>query len=561
MGIVVVLTVLLSYTAMKVMGIAPVGVDDANILFVYSKHLAAGEGLVYNIGGERVEGFSSMLWMLITTIGYLLTDFPYLLFLSLNVLLVGGVLGYTIQYIERHFGDSEVGGGQPFSLAGMLFLAWVIGNPSYLLWTVASLMETGLWSALLISQTVFLLKVIDYGQTNRNAIRIFSVLNAALILTRPEGIAWVLSFNGLLLVVFRAQGMSGGQLLKNLGTIAGISAATLAALIMFRLWYFGYPLPNTYYVKVTPDKFYNLRFGLVYFVQFIQASPLVVLFMAGAAAGFLRNLPAALRVLFTANTAIEARRLAEFSLGGLILVGTLLPVLMGGDIFGAFRFYQPIWPLFILVLFYLPLPSRWWQTTKPSVALAVSAVAIVLLTYSNTVRWPDLSEDRARIAHLFELSERHILTGRYLHRLFDEYAGGLPTLAASAAGGIKIGYAGNVIDTMGLNFTPMAHHDGDKKGTRGHAAFNKDVFWQYPADLFEPTLCPPNRPPVNRYADSDNWIYEIYRGLTADSRFVENYTFVALSVPDTDDRVCTYMGSKWLNGLRADGRYGIQIVD
>ncbi len=121
MGIVVVLTVLLSYTAMKVMGIAPVGVDDANILFVYSKHLAAGEGLVYNIGGERVEGFSSMLWMLITTIGYLLTDFPYLLFLSLNVLLVGGVLGYTIQYIERRFGDSEVGGGQPFSLAGMLF--------------------------------------------------------------------------------------------------------------------------------------------------------------------------------------------------------------------------------------------------------------------------------------------------------------------------------------------------------------------------------------------------------------------------------------------------------
>jgi hypothetical protein len=561
MGIVVVLTVLLSYTAMKVMGIAPVGVDDANILFVYSKHLAAGEGLVYNIGGERVEGFSSMLWMLITTIGYLLTDFPYLLFLSLNVLLVGGVLGYTIQFIERRFGDSEVGGGQPFSLAGMLFLAWVIGNPSYLLWTVASLMETGLWSALLISQTVFLLKVIDYDQANRNAIRIFSVLNAALILTRPEGIAWVLSFTGLLLVVFRAQGMSGGQLLKNLGTIAGISAATLAALIMFRLWYFGYPLPNTYYVKVTPDKFYNLRFGLLYFVQFIQASPLVVLFMAGAAAGFLRNLPAALRVLFTANTAIEARRLAEFSLGGLILVGTLLPVLMGGDIFGAFRFYQPIWPLFILVLFYLPLPSRWWQTTKPSVALAVSAVAIVLLTYSNTVRWPDLSEDRTRIAHLFELSERHILTGSYLHRLFDEYAGGLPTLAASAAGGIKIGYAGDVIDTMGLNFTPMAHHDGDKKGTRGHAAFNKDVFWQYPADLFEPTLCPRNGPPVNHYTDSDDWIYEIYRGMTTDSRFVENYTFVALSVPDTDDRVCTYMGSKWLNGLRADGRYGIQIVD
>ena len=41
------------------------GIDDANIYFVYMKHLAGGQGFVWNIGGERVEGFTSLLWTLI----------------------------------------------------------------------------------------------------------------------------------------------------------------------------------------------------------------------------------------------------------------------------------------------------------------------------------------------------------------------------------------------------------------------------------------------------------------------------------------------------------------
>ena len=36
------------------------GIDDANIYFVYARNLANGHGFVYNIGGERVEGFTSL---------------------------------------------------------------------------------------------------------------------------------------------------------------------------------------------------------------------------------------------------------------------------------------------------------------------------------------------------------------------------------------------------------------------------------------------------------------------------------------------------------------------
>ena len=38
------------------------GVDDANIYFVYMKHVANGYGLVYTISGENIEGFTSLLY-------------------------------------------------------------------------------------------------------------------------------------------------------------------------------------------------------------------------------------------------------------------------------------------------------------------------------------------------------------------------------------------------------------------------------------------------------------------------------------------------------------------
>ena len=39
--------------------------DDAYITFRYSQHFAQGMGAVYNIG-ERVEGYTSFLWMLLS---------------------------------------------------------------------------------------------------------------------------------------------------------------------------------------------------------------------------------------------------------------------------------------------------------------------------------------------------------------------------------------------------------------------------------------------------------------------------------------------------------------
>ena len=38
-----------------------VGMDDANIGFRYARNLAEGQGFVFNPGGERIEGVTSLL--------------------------------------------------------------------------------------------------------------------------------------------------------------------------------------------------------------------------------------------------------------------------------------------------------------------------------------------------------------------------------------------------------------------------------------------------------------------------------------------------------------------
>ena len=68
------------------------GIDDANIFFTYASHLADGEGFVYNRGGERVEGFTSLLWTLICAFAFLVRAEPEPLLLGISTLLLATAL-------------------------------------------------------------------------------------------------------------------------------------------------------------------------------------------------------------------------------------------------------------------------------------------------------------------------------------------------------------------------------------------------------------------------------------------------------------------------------------
>jgi hypothetical protein len=563
----VLLTLAASIAVMNGMDLRLIGVDDANILFVYSKHFAAGEGLVYNIGEERVEGFSSMLWMLITSIGYLITEQPTKLFFALNVLLVGTAIGFTWQYIDTSLlnaSDSESTEKTHLTSAGaLLWLAWIASNPGFFIWTVTSLMETGLWAALLLTTVTLLLYAISDERTTQSRLYGFASLNVLMLLTRPEAMAWVLYFLAMLLIVLRWQENSFKSALRRWLPIVAVCAVSLAALIIFRLNYFGYPLPNTYYAKMTPDKLYDIKFGLLYLRQFLTMNWLAAIPILLSIGIVGRYMPAIVLTLIHGPKRIDRNELAGFCAASAALVGILLPVLMGGDIFGAFRFYQPVWPLLLIPVLLITRTFRVTQLNSTQArVLTGTVVALVAFTLTQGISWTNLSADRGRVGHLYELTHRGILSGQYIQEIFSSSTSAdLPTLGASAAGGYKMGYPGTVIDTMGLNFTPMAHHDGDKKGERGHASFSKEIFWQYPVDLLEPTLCPASKPPVNKYLNPGNWVFEIYQRLFTDRAFKQKYRFVAIEAPQAQGWLCTYINRDTLETLTAQKRHKIVLID
>jgi arabinofuranosyltransferase len=89
---------ILSVISYFYLGRPMLGMDDADIFLNYARRLAHGEGFVFNSGGEKVEGFTSILWVLICSLFYHITAHPEFL-LSLFTLLLT-TLSVTLVYQE-----------------------------------------------------------------------------------------------------------------------------------------------------------------------------------------------------------------------------------------------------------------------------------------------------------------------------------------------------------------------------------------------------------------------------------------------------------------------------
>ena len=162
------------------------GTDDANIYFVYMKNFSNGHGFVYNVGGEKVEGFTSLLWTLIGSVVFYFSSSAEKLLIVLNILLITFSLYKVVNYIDELANESQ----KIFSKQSILFLLIIAVTPGFIDWTVTSLLETGLWCFLL---TITTLKIIQYdaGANKINHYVSIGLLFALLILCRPESMLWV----------------------------------------------------------------------------------------------------------------------------------------------------------------------------------------------------------------------------------------------------------------------------------------------------------------------------------------------------------------------------------
>lgn len=211
-------------------------VDDPFITFRYARNLLAGHGPVFNLG-ERVEGFTSPLHLLLTALLLTLAPGVGVLFKAKLVsLLFALVLVGQVRPLARAFGlNSE---------QGLLAQCLIALNINFAIPAVNGL-ETTLYAVLLTAAVQRFLTESRGAEAGREAWPASALWLFGALLARPDTL---LSF-GALLCVLLLRLRRGETTAGRVAAWAALFLVPLAALTLARLWYFGEPLPNTYYAK------------------------------------------------------------------------------------------------------------------------------------------------------------------------------------------------------------------------------------------------------------------------------------------------------------------------
>ena len=533
------------------------GTDDAYIYFVYAKNIANGHGLVYTPGGESVEGFTSMLWMFIITAFYLITvNFQYAL-MALNVFMVSYALYRLVRFIDEYYIKDNK---SIISAPSLFFLLLVLMVKGYLDWTVFSLLETGLWSTLLILCSVFLLEAAT-GQIKLLRQRIyFSVLLGLLVLTRPESLLWGSVFIVLFGFINWHHSKNVKKVITALSYPLGFFLLTVILLTSFRLYYFGYPLPNTYYAKVSANWIYNFKEGIIYFLKYLFVYPLHVIPVVFAVVSFLIII---INQVGKAKRAMDNFTLSQLVNSVIVLVALSIPLLTGGDHFSLFRLYQPLVPVFFVLLFNMPFIKKQFFTIYTNTRWRKYLVFILLLLILPVIYLMNMpkyfinSEKvpyKVSLLNDFSFAESHRKESELLNKFFDYTP--KPSFGRIWAGGYAYAYSGPTVDLMGLNNTLMAHATKEKIGLKNHAAFDKNTFYLLKPDLLisvivEDTsnfILPENSSDFDNSFDN-NAMKNIFR----DEQFINLYQPVLITNNNLHLTLFTYARNDYIPILKEHG--------
>lgn len=412
------------------------GSDDAYIAYRYARNLAEGQGLVFN-PGERVEGYSSALYTLAMAVAFSVTDDAgiYPLSVALNVLLAIAALWLFCRIVFEQLGQSAA------SLAGLLFAA----SPSLWIW-VASGLETSL--VLWLQLTLWLGVSRATDRPEKPHVGLLCCGAVALTLARADGFVFV----GAVVAYLAVRRCWTPALV-----CAVACAATLGAHVLWRLDYYGYPFPNTYYAKVAGPPVERAIAGIkrLLTVGFYHY-PSLVFYLSVLTWVHGRVLTSQRR-----QWAGVCDRL-PFQLA---VVPPLLVywIWIGGDYFGD-RFLLILYPIGILTV--LELAHRRSARAR---RFAVASVAAVQL---SAILWSPMFTYRAdRYDYWIELAS--YLSERYSH----------PTLAIDAAGKVPFFTRWRTTDMLGLNDAFIGHKRIDSFGVAGHNKYDADYVLTRHPDL------------------------------------------------------------------------------
>lgn len=149
--------------------------DDAFISFRYAKNFISGHGLVWNIGGEPVEGYTNFLWVIVTSLFMKIGFEPVIVSKVLGIFFGLCSIVLTYFFSELIF--------QRKSLLNLIAPVMLGCCGPFAAWSSGGL-ETQLFTLLTLTAGITYLYEIDH----HNDIPMSAILFALASLTRPEGL-------------------------------------------------------------------------------------------------------------------------------------------------------------------------------------------------------------------------------------------------------------------------------------------------------------------------------------------------------------------------------------
>lgn len=413
-------------------------VDDAYIGFRYAQQLLRGDGLVYN-PGERVEGYTNFLWVvLIAAISWALPALDLLTIARGLGIGLGAICVLWLARLARRLGARGAW--------CLLAPALVAFNDSFAAWSTSGL-ETVAFAFFTLAGVAMYLAWLE----SRRGLAIASLAFACACMTRPDG----LLLFGLTAIHLAAREALRTRKLpwREAMTWAFPFLAVYGTYFIWRWSYYGYPFPNTFYVKEGGADL--LPMGFVYVRDyFISHGAFLVI-----------------PIPWLLATRCDERR----SLLAMLIVGYLAFIAWaGGDGLGFFRFVSHIMPLLALLIAdaWHALDASIESRCRPNRRVAYRALALVcvlvasimgarktvgVLLFPAAYRWtepqsglsfptaPGTSAAYTWFDNYFV--ERQARAGRWLDRHLQPSS----LVASTPAGAIAYHMQHRVLDMLGLN--------------------------------------------------------------------------------------------------------------
>ena len=292
--------------------------DDAYISFRYVVNWLNGNGIVWNIG-ERVEGYSNFLWIILllipTALGFGIEETS----IALGMLFYVGslIVIYRLTFRLTNRGVALV--TTLLLTTNITFAAYATGG-----------LETSLHTFICWLSLYF---IFDSRVINPVYCTGISFLFALSVLCRMDSVVFLLVPGMYMLTRIVFQDISWGKRMVQLSAL--ILPVTVVVIIwtLFRWNYYGDLLPNTYYAKSQGITMDSLKLGIFFIWSFLKTYGLLPFLFAGVACVFYRD-------------ARMEKKIAVVFISTLLAWSVYLVKIGGG--FMEFRFMVVVMPLIMI---------------------------------------------------------------------------------------------------------------------------------------------------------------------------------------------------------------------